>query len=250
MRLTLIQSSLHWEQPEANCRMFSEKLAPLAGLTDLVVLPEMFSTGFSMRSADLAETMDGPTVAWMAATARQLDAAVTGSLICRDDGRYYNRLVWMFPDGKVETYDKHNLFGLAGEDRHFSPGEGRLVVEWRGWRICPRICYDLRFPEWGRNHLPEPYDLLLYVANWPSRRSSHWRSLLQARAIENQAYTLGVNIVGADGAGLEYSGDSSLIDFYGNVLFHLSGQEGIFTAAIDREAQEHYRAQLPFLTIL
>lgn len=249
MRLTIVQTQLHWEQPEANRRMFADKLAPLAGQTDLVVLPEMFSTGFSMNSAALAEPMDGPTVEWMRETAGRLGAALTGSFICRDNDRYYNRLVWMFPDGRVETYDKLNLFGLAGEDQHFSAGDRPLLVEWLGWRICPRICYDLRFPECSRNHLPEPYDLLMYVANWPARRNSHWKSLLLARAIENQAYTVGVNIVGTDGAGLEYTGDSSLIDFYGNVLCQLSGQEGIFTGRLEREPLDRYRAQLPFLTI-
>lgn len=247
MRLTLLQTSLIWENADANRRQLAAKLASLTGQTDIVVLPEMFTTGFSMRSETLAESMDGAAVAWLRAQAAALGAAVTGSFICREDGRYYNRLVWAFPDGQIRTYDKKHLFGLAGEDKHYAPGAERLVLEWQGWRICPLICYDLRFPEWSRNYLPDPYDLLIYVANWPSRRAHHWRALLAARAIENQAYVAAVNIVGADGAGLEYSGDSTLLDFGGQELCRLSQQEGMFTGTLNLEALRAYRQQLPFL---
>jgi omega-amidase len=246
MRLTILQTSLHWENADANRNLLAEKLAPLHGATDLVVLPEMFTTGFSMNAAALAEPMDGPTVDWLQRQAAQLGAAVTGSFICRENGVCYNRLVWVFPDGRVQTYDKHHLFALAGEDRHYGAGARQLDVEWQGWNIRPLICYDLRFPEWARNH-GAAYDVLIYVANWPARRAHHWRALLAARAIENQCYVAGVNIVGTDGAGLDYTGDSSLIDYAGNVLCQLSGQEGWFTGVLSYEALAAYRRQLPFL---
>ena len=254
MRLTLVQSSLSWENPAANRAMFSRKLAPLRGATDLVVLPEMFTTGFSMNAAALAEPMDGPTVRWMESTAKSLDAAVTGSFICADGGRYYNRLVFMRPNGQFDTYDKKHLFSMAGEQEHFSPGKKRLAVEWRGWRICPLICYDLRFPAWSRNspgsftsRLEPLYDLLIYVANWPARRAHHWRSLLLARAIENQAFVAGVNIVGTDGNGLEYSGDSAVVDYGGQPFFQISGREDVVTAELSLDDLHQYRRQLPFL---
>ncbi|MBL7826527.1 MAG: nitrilase family protein, partial [Saprospiraceae bacterium] len=175
MRISLIQSKLHWENSALNLRMFSEQLADLAGKTDLVVLPEMFTTGFSMHPQRLAETMDGPTMKWLSQTAQELDSAVTGSFICVENGKYYNRLVFMFPDGAYETYDKRHLFSLAGEEKVFTSGNKKLVVTWKGFRICPLICYDLRFPVWSRNLDVAPYDLLIYVANWPNRRSHHWR---------------------------------------------------------------------------
>jgi predicted amidohydrolase len=249
MRISLIQTSLLWENPAANRAMLTEKLAPLKGKTDLVVLPEMFSTGFTMNETLVPETVSGPTVEWMRQMAWQLDAAVTGSLILADDyGEHrYNRLVWMFPDGTYQVYDKKHLFGLAGEDRHFTAGNSRLTVEWKGWRICPMICYDLRFPVWSRNNPGNPYDLLIYVANWPSRRAHHWRTLLMARAIENQAYAAGVNIYGTDGAGLEYTGDSGVVDFLGTQLVQISGREDIVTTELSMEALQTYRRQLPFL---
>ncbi len=273
MRLTILQTSLAWENPAANREMFFQKLVPLRGTTDLVLLPEMFTTGFSMNAAALAEPMDGPTLQWLARTAETLDAALAGSFICRENGHFYNRLVFMRPDGRFETYDKRHLFTLAGEHDHFTPGNQQLVVEWQGWRIRPLVCYDLRFPVWSRNMAssvaplpaspekpratpPLPvgegpgggsYDLLLYVANWPSRRAHHWRSLLTARAIENQAYTAGVNIVGADGSGLEYVGDSAVIDFSGQSLAQISGQEGFHTAKLSLDDLRLYRRQLPFL---
>lgn len=247
MRLTIVQSVLHWEQPDANRLMFAQKLAPLRGATDLIILPEMFSTSFSMNADVLAEPMDGPTVRWIRALANDLSAVVTGSFICSEDGRHFNRLVWAFPDGRLETYDKKHLFGLSGEHEHYTLGQQRLVVEWQGWRICPLICYDLRFPVWSRNAPSETFDLLIYVANWPSRRAHHWRSLLTARAIENQCFVAGVNIVGKDGNGLEYSGDSTVIDFAGHPICQISGQEGLFTANLSLPDLRAYRQQLPFL---
>jgi predicted amidohydrolase len=254
MRLTVIQSALTWENPAANRAMFSQKLAPLRGLTDLVVLPEMFTTGFSMNAAALAEPMNGLTVQWLRKTADDLGAAVAGSFICSENGKFHNRLVFMRPSGNFDFYDKKHLFSMAGESEYFSSGKKRLTLEWRGWRICPLICYDLRFPVWSRNSpgsfaggMEPLYDLLLYVANWPSRRAHHWRALLAARAIENQVFVAGVNIFGTDGAGLEYAGDSAIIDFSGQALVQISGQEGVFTAELSLENLQQYRQQLPFL---
>lgn len=248
MRLSIVQSSLAWENKAANLRHLDHKLAPLAGQTDLVVLPEMFSTGFSMNAGPLAENMDGATVTWMAEKASQLGAAVAGSFICRENGQHHNRLVWMLPDGTFETYDKRHLFSLAEEEKHFAPGRKQLTVNWKGFAIRPMICYDLRFPVWSRNRAGEAgYDLMIYMANWPVRRSHHWRALLQARAIENQAYCVGVNIVGTDGNGFEYIGDSAIIDFSGQHICQLAAQEGVFTTELSLESLRSYRAQFPFL---
>ncbi len=247
MRLTIIQTSLHWENPAANRTQLGNMLKPLEGQTDLIVLPEMFSTGFSMNAAAIAEPMDGPTFQWLREQAAQLGAAITGSIICRDGGHFYNRLVFIRPDGQADYYDKRHLFTLAGEHETYTPGQHRLLVEWMGWRICPLICYDLRFPVWSRQMAGAQYDLLLYVANWPTRRGHHWRSLLPARAIENQAYVAGVNIFGADGNGHEYSGDSSIWDYSGLAICQLSGQSGYFTAQLSLEQQQQYRNQLAFL---
>jgi len=248
MRLTIVQSSLTWENPAANRHTFSEKLAHLRGNADLIILPEMFTTGFSMDAARLAESMDGPTVQWMLATAAELNSAVTGSFICVENNQHYNRLLIVFPNGAYEYYDKKHLFGLAGEHAHFASGNKKLVFEWKGFRICPLICYDLRFPVWSRNTPSQPYDLLLYVANWPSRRGHHWRSLLAARAIENQAFVAGVNIFGTDGNGHDYSGDSAIYDFSGQQIVQISGKEGLFSTEISMADLQQYRLQLPFLS--
>lgn len=246
MRLTIIQSALHWENPAANRAMFAKKLAAVAGQTDLIVLPEMFTTGFSMNAAALAETMDGPTVQWLREQATAAGAAITGSFICRDGDHFYNRLVFMRPGGQMDSYDKRHLFGLAKEHETYKAGTTRLIVEWQGWKICPLVCYDLRFPVWSRNR-PEGYDLLLFVANWPERRAHHWRALTPARAIENQCYLAAANIVGKDGNGHEYSGDSAVIDFSGRPICQISGQEGLFTAKLSLEELQQFRRQLPFL---
>lgn len=255
MRISIVQTSLHWENPEANRAMFTEKLAPLLGKTDLVVLPEMFTTGFSMHAKHLLEPIDGPTMQWLQKTAQDLGAAVTGSFMCEEEGKHYNRLIFMRPDGQYDHYDKKHLFVLTAEHEHFSPGKKRLTVEWKGWRICPLICYDLRFPAWSRNTtgsfingLNPYYDLLIYVANWPNRRAHHWRSLLTARAIENQSFVLGTNIAGKDGNGFEYSGDSAIIDFTGQALVQIpDGKEDIQTLELSLEDMKTYRQQLPFL---
>jgi len=255
MRLTIVQSSLQWESPDANRLMFAQKLAPLRSHTDLVLLPEMFTTGFSMNTAGLGESMEGPTLHWMRALSNDLNAVVTGSFICKANGQYFNRLVWMRPDGQWEVYDKKHLFGLSNEHVHYTAGQKRLVTEWLGWRICPLICYDLRFPVWSSNvavsAVSDPqeqvYDLLIYAANWPARRGHHWRSLLTARAIENQSFVAGVNVFGKDGSGLEYTGDSAIIDFAGQTICQISGQEGLFTAELSLSDLRAYRQQLPFL---
>ncbi len=255
MRISIVQSSLHWENPEANREMFAQKLAPLCGHTDLVVLPEMFTTGFSMNTQLLAEPMDGKTLNWLKEMSGNLNAAVTGSFICTAGGYFYNRLIFMRPDGSFDFYDKKHLFSLANENEHYAAGKKRLSVEWLGWRICPLICYDLRFPAWSRNTLGSIvtgltpyYDLLIYVANWPNRRAHHWRSLMTARAIENQSFVVGVNIAGFDGNGFEYTGDSAIVDYSGQPLVQISdGKEDILTLEISLEALHAYREQLPFL---
>ena len=204
LRVTLIQSNLHWENIPANLEMFSKKIATISE-TDLIVLPETFTTGFSMNPK-FAETMDGTSVAWMKKTAKEKNSVVCGSLMINDDGRFYNRLVWMKPDGESLTYDKRHLFCMSDEPKFFTAGTERLIVELNGWRICPLVCYDLRFPVWARcfdsaQHDIAPYDILLYVANWPERRNVAWKTLLPARAVENQAYVIGANRVGVDEKG-------------------------------------------------
>jgi len=247
VRITLIQTALIWESPEANRLRLTEKMVQLAGQTDLVLLPEMFSTGFSMNAAGLAETMNGPTVHWMQEQAARLNAAVCGSFICTDQHAFYNRLLFVKPDGTHVHYDKKHLFKLAGEHQYYTPGVERAHIEWLGWNIRPQICYDLRFPEWARNQPHAPYDLLLYVANWPEKRAHHWRSLVAARAIENQAYVAALNIVGTDGNGHHYVGDSTIVDFSGQTLLHLHGCEMVVTTMLDKMLMSEYRSRLPFL---
>jgi omega-amidase len=224
-----------------------QQLAQLAGPTDLIVLPEMFTTGFSMEAATQAETMAGPTVAWLREQAAAHDAVVTGSVIIKENGHYYNRLFWVRPDGELSYYDKRHLFTLAGEQHTYTPGLARLVEEWRGWHICPLVCYDLRFPVWSRNQPGAPYDLILYVANWPAVRRTAWMTLLRARAIENVACALGVNRVGTDGLGHEYSGDSALLDAKGNYLVEAHSQTGIFTHTLSRADLDDFRSKFAVL---
>ena len=245
LRVTLVQTALVWEDAAANRTRLELKLVPLAGATDLVVLPEMFSTGFTMRSEALAEGMDGRTIRWMQEMAEKLQAVLTGSLIIKERGSCFNRLLWVRPDGTYGAYDKRHLFGLADEHLHYTAGEQRLLVQLKGWTVCPLICYDLRFPVWSRNNIA--YDLLLYVANWPKPRRNAWQSLLVARAIENQAYTLGVNRVGADGNGHEYTGDSMAVSFTGEVLYHAAQVEQCGTLSLDPSIQKAFRTKLPFL---
>ncbi len=244
LRITTIQSALHWENVDANLEAFDLKLRTLDP-TDLIILPETFTTGFSMNAEQIAEPMDGKAMQWLAKQAAEHQAVVTGSFIAKDGGKFYNRLIWMRPDSSYEIYDKHHLFTLAGEHKVYTPGEKKLIVELNGWKICPMVCYDLRFPAWARNM--EDYDLLFYVANWPETRAFHWKSLLIARAIENQCYLAGVNRVGTDENGLVYSGDSTVIDYNGRNYFELTGEEGVFTSELDYDELHKFRSKLNFL---
>ncbi|MFN8299963.1 MAG: amidohydrolase [Chitinophagales bacterium] len=246
LRITLIQSNLQWENIEANLQMFSQKIAAHKETCDVLVLPEMFSTGFSMRAKELAETMEGSAVQWMKQTAAENNCVVTGSLIIEEAGEYHNRLVWMRPDGSFETYDKRHLFSLSGEDKVYTEGKDDLIVTVNGWHIKPLICYDLRFPVWSRNK-NGAYDALIYVANWPERRVQAWKYLLIARAIENQAYCIGLNRAGNDGNDIYYSGDSMVVDAVGNVLFHEQHNEVITTITLNHEELIKTRNTFRFL---
>lgn len=244
LRVAIVQCMLHWEDAPANRAMLAQRIAPLRGATDLVVLPEMFTTGFSMRSAELAEPMDGPTVRWMREQAAALDAALYGSAIIAEGERRFNRGLFVRPDGEVTAYDKRHLFRFANETDHYSPGSSRVVVQWRGWRLLLQICFDLRFPVFARNR--GDYDAILYVANWPEARRFPWSTLLLARAIENQCPVVGVNRVGMDGKGIHYTGDSVVVDARGEVIAAVEPTaEGVATAVLDMDALNEFRAKFP-----
>jgi predicted amidohydrolase len=245
LTITIIQSNLYWESIDANLSMFEKKIASVSKATDLIILPEMFTTGFTMNAAALAEDMEGKTVGWMKKMAADSEAVITGSVIVKEHGKFFNRLIWMQPDGNVQLYDKHHLFSMANEQDTFSAGTQKLIADIRDWKICPQICYDLRFPVWLRN--VEKYDLLIFVANWPERRSYPWQQLLIARAIENQCYVAGVNRVGEDGNGISYSGCSAIIDPKGKVLFEKSHQEVVQTITLSKSNLQKTRARFPFL---
>ena len=243
LTITLLQTALAWQDPAANREKFSALLASLTEPTDLIILPEMFTTGFTMDVREQAETMAGPTVTWMAALARERNVVLCGSLIVEDGGRYYNRCVWMPPDGQPRHYDKRHLFRMAGEHEHFAPGQERLVVELKGWRVCPLVCYDLRFPVWSRG--ANAFDLLIYIANWPAARRSAWQALLPARAVENQCYVAGVNRLGTDGQGVAYAGDSGVHDYLGEPRVELQAAPGHPTATLSLDALRRYREKFP-----
>ncbi|AKH19215.1 amidohydrolase [Sedimenticola thiotaurini] len=242
LTLTLIQDTIRWQQPEANREHF-EALILKAPASDLILLPEMFSTGFSMESFRLAETMAGESIHWMTRLAQESGAVISGSLIVEDDGHYYNRLIWMRPDGSFAFYDKRHLFRMAEEHRHYKAGNERLLVNLNGWRICPLVCYDLRFPVWSRNN--SNFDLLLYVANWPEKRRLHWQKLLPARAIENLCYVAGLNRIGKDGNDVTYSGDSMVISPRGEELLNAGSEAGLFTVQLSHEKLISYRETFP-----
>lgn len=244
LTVTIVQTALHWHDAAANRAMFSEKLANVAPATDLIVLPEMFTTGFSMRAAELAEEPEGETLRWMQTMATEHDAVITGSVIVKENDNYYNRLFWVRPDGTYEKYDKKHLFRMAKEHYTYTSGKEKLLVELNGWNICPLVCYDLRFPVWSRNK-ENAYDLILYVANWPKVRSLAWSTLLQARAIENVAYCVGINRVGTDGNGHLYSGDSAIIHPKGYKLLETSEQEGIYTITLSKKELLEFREIFP-----
>ena len=216
MKVTLVQSNLIWENKEANIEVFDQQIQSIDGSTDLIILPEMFTTGFSMKPKMWAEKHLGKTFQKMQSWAKQKQSAILASLIVKEKDKYLNRAYFIFPDGHYQFYDKRHLFRMAKEDEHYKAGKERIIIEYKGWRIFPLICYDLRFPIWSRNNLN--YDLLIYIANWPERRSTPWKTLLKARAIENLSYVAGVNRIGKDGNGIEHSGDSALIDFKGDEI--------------------------------
>jgi predicted amidohydrolase len=252
LKITLVQADLHWEEVDANLAMFEEKIWRIGQQTDVIILPEMFSTGFSMEARKLAEMMNMKTTKWMKMVADQTGALVMGSFIANVHDRYYNRLLWMEPGGNFKTYDKRHLFRMADEHLVYSPGESQLIGHWKGWRICPLVCYDLRFPVWSRNRwnatLKKPaYDLLVYVANWPQVRANAWDTLLRARAIENLSYVAGVNRVGVDGKGVEYNGASKVISPKGEPIFSVEGVEEVKTIQLNANSLQAYRDKFPAL---
>jgi omega-amidase len=253
LTITTIQSNLHWEDSRANLSMFEEKINAIKEKTEIVVLPEMFSTGFSMNPKKLAEKMDGGTVSWMRRVAAEKKIILTGSVIIEEDDHYYNRLIWMLPNGQYGVYDKRHRFAFAGEDEHYTAGNKRLIASVKGWKINLLVCYDLRFPVWARQSssiekesAAPAYDVLMYVANWPERRIHAWKTLLTARAIENQCYVVGTNRVGSDGNNIVYSGDSMVIDPLGEVLYSKANAEDIFTITLQKEKLDEVRNKFPF----
>jgi len=247
LNIALIQSELSWENPEQNRRDFTKKIEGLPDNVDLVVLPEMFTSGFTMNPARVAETMMGDTILWLKTLASKKQVAITGSLVITEDGNFYNRMVFVHPNGTIEHYDKRHTFTLAGEDKVYTAGSKKLIVKFKGWNICPLICYDLRFPVWSRN--AEHYDLLIYVANWPSSRITAWDTLLKARAIENMTYCVGVNRVGTDANNNDYSGHSVAYDVLGNRLDQIPENEvAIEVVALHKKDIATYRSKLSFLS--
>ncbi len=250
LKITLIQSDLYWEEIDANLSSFEEKIWQIGQGTDVIVLPEMFTTGFTMNAPKLAEHMNMRTFKWMKQMADQTGSLILGSYIARVHDRFYNRMVWMEPGGNHKTYDKRHLFRMAGEHKIYSPGESMLVASWKGWRICPLVCYDLRFPVWSRNTYDITsgrlnYDVLMFVANWPTARIDAWDALLKARAIENLSYTVGVNRVGVDGNGIEYNGHSSIYSPKGELMFTSEGSEAIKTIQLNAHSLQAFRDRFP-----
>ncbi len=245
LRIALIQTDLCWQAAELNRQLLEKQLLPLAGQTDLVILPEMFTSAFSMGVGAIAEEHPGPTLEWMETLAKKLDAAITGSVAVTVSGKRYNRLLFVKPDGSSVYYDKRHLFRMLGEDKRYAAGNSKILVEWRGWRILPLVCYDLRFPVWCRYTQAEPYDLLLCVANWPAARNQHWRTLLQARAIENLAFVAGVNRIGTDGNNLDYLGHSAIVSPQGVEVVQGSATAGVYQATISMQELQNWREKFP-----
>ena len=246
LKIAFIQSDLVWEDPKQNRQNFKEKIESISTPVDLILLPEMFTTGFTMNASEFAETMDDKSVSWMQKRAAEKNCAFVGSLIIKDNNKFYNRLIFVHPEGKIETYDKRHTFTLAGEDKVYTAGTSKLIVEYKGWKICPLICYDLRFPVWARN--VEDYDVLLYVANWPKPRILAWDTLLKARAIENMCYCIGVNRVGTDKLDNEYCGHSATYDILGNNITPLRpNKEHTEIVTLERNHINFYRNKLKFL---
>lgn len=249
LTITTIQTNLFWEDKRANLQMLEEKITSLPNKTEIVVLPEMFSTGFSMQPQLFGEDMQGEAIEWMKRVSRENGIILTGSLIISEEEKHFNRLIWMLPNGQFGQYDKRHLFAYAGEQEHYTAGNKRLIASVKGWKINLQVCYDLRFPVWSRqqtdNNVPE-YDVLIYVANWPEKRSHAWKTLLCARAIENQCYVIGVNRVGNDGNDIYHSGNSLVIDPLGQVLYHMADEEDINTITLSKEKLEEVRTRFPF----
>lgn len=255
LRLTIVQSDIKWHNRDANLANYSKMLQKIRhGATDIIVLPEMFNTGFSMEAKQLAEQVGGVTMQWMAEHSSLYEAVVCGSIIIKDGKQFYNRFIWMLPDGTYEYYDKRHLFSMAKEDKTFTKGTESVLFEYKGWKICPQVCYDLRFPVWSRNRAVKngktttaEFDLLLYVANWPAVRSFAWRHLLIARAIENQCYVAGVNRIGNDGNNIEYKGESVVIDCLGEQVSKTKSAAGVETIILDAKKLEEWRKKFPVL---
>lgn len=253
LSITLVQPKLHWEDPIKNIKLLNKLLSPLKrGSTDLIVLPEMFSTGFSMKPALFAEEMNGFSMQWMQESSAALKTVICGSLIIKEKKKYYNRFIWMQPDGQYQYYDKRHLFRMGGEEKVYTAGKKKIIIPFKGWNICPFICYDLRFPIWSRNKnnssgIPE-YDLAIYVANWPAVRTFPWQQLLTARAIENQSFTIGVNRVGKDGNAMDHDGHSVLLDMTGKPLLQMKAKkQSIATITIDKKPLLEFRKKFPAL---
>ena len=248
LRVALVQTDLHWQDKTANLALLEEKVWSLKNTCDLIVLPEMFATGFSMESALLAEPMNLQVHKWMKQLAAQTGSVITGTVIISEGGNYYNRLLWVLPDGTTQHYDKRHLFRMANEDASFASGTELPIFSLKGWKICPQICYDLRFPIWARNHWNSgnaAYDFLFYVASWPAARISAWDTLLPARAIENLSYAIGVNRVGIDGNQIAYTGHSAAYDFKGERLVDLGEKDQIQVVTLSRSSLEEYRSKFP-----
>ncbi|WP_418638072.1 amidohydrolase [Winogradskyella sp.] len=246
LKVAIVQTALVWENPEENRRLLSHKIAAISADVDLVVLPEMFTSGFTMNPAEVAETMEGNTIVWLKKQAKVKQAVIMGSLVISENGKFYNRMVCVEPSGTITTYNKRHTFTLAGEHKVYTAGTEKVTFSYKGWKICPLVCYDLRFPVWARN--VEDYDLIVYVANWPKIRIGAWDALLKARAIENMAYCVGVNRVGLDGNNFEYSGHSAAYDVLGNRLDTiLENQDVVEMVSLDKAAIKKYREKLNFL---
>lgn len=248
LKITLVQTYLNWEHIDKNLAHLNSQLQLIQEPTDIIVLPEMFTTGFTMKPELLAEEHGGLGLQWMQQTAKQKQCVVVGSIAVKEDDRFYNRLYWVKPEGTYEFYNKRHLFRMGNEQEHYTAGNKKIIMEYKGWKICPLVCYDLRFPVWSRNTKENQFDMLLYVANWPEVRSYPWKQLLIARAIENQCYVVGVNRVGRDGNLIEHSGDSSVINPRGEIVSHLKAHEDKSeTVSINYTYLEDFRKAFPVM---
>ena len=246
LKVALIQANLVWENPKENREVFTEKIEQISGSINLIILPEMFTSGFTMNAEKVSEPMQGETVAWMLDIAEKKNAAIVGSLVIKENNKYYNRLLFVEPSGKITIYNKRHAFTLVGEEKTYSEGCEKIILNYKGWKICPLICYDLRFPVWARN--TENYDVLIYVANWPKPRISAWDTLLKARAIENMSYCIGVNRVGVDGFKSEYPGHSASYDVLGNRMsLFKENEQGVQVVTLEKRHVEAYRNKFKFL---